>query len=199
MQTYSHLLVTALAGDRLEKRGIALNKRAFLFGAVLPDLPLIALTLWFFVYHRLIAPQDYTNSQLFGEVYDAYFFRNPVWIIGHNFFHAPLILAVLIGVGYWGAQRGARWGSPLLWLATACLLHSVIDIFTHRNDGPLLLFPFDWQTRYMGPVSYWDPRYGARVFAPVEHLLNVAIIGYLVWSWLKRRSSLKAVPSSSQS
>ena len=197
MQTYSHLLITALAGDRLEKRGITLSKRAFLFGAVLPDLPLIGLTMWFFIYYRWVAPQEFTESHLFGELYDAYFFQNPIWIVGHNFFHAPLILAALIGVGYWGARRGARWGAPLLWLAVACLLHTVIDVFTHRNDGPLILFPFDWQTRYAAPVSYWDPRYGARVFAPIEHLLDIAIVGYLIWGWLRRRSALRPDLSSS--
>lgn len=197
MQTYSHLLITALAGDRLEKRGIFLSKRAFLFGAVLPDLPLIVLTLWFFAYYRWVAPQEYTNSQLFGEIYDAYFFLNPIWIVGHNFFHAPIILVILAGVGYWGARRSARWGSPVLWLAVACLLHSAIDIFTHRNDGPLLLFPFDWQIRYAAPISYWDFRYGAWIFAPIEHVLDILIIVYLIWEWRRQRNSLRTTSTSS--
>lgn len=187
MQTYSHLLITAIAGDRLEKRGVAVSKKALLIGAVLPDLALITLTVGFVVYYRAIAPHTYPDATLFGEVYDEYFFHHPLWVISHNFFHAPLILVVLMGIGYWGAQRGARWGRWLFWLASACALHTAIDIFTHRHDGPLLFFPFDWQTRYAAPVSYWDVRYGARLFAPLEHLLDVVIIGYLAWTWWQRR------------
>jgi hypothetical protein len=198
MQTYSHLLITALAGDRLEKQGIAVSKKAFLFGAVLPDLPLFALTAGFVIQNRILAPQDIPNSELFGAVYDAYFFHHPLWIVSHNLFHAPLFLLALAVLGGVAARYNQRWGRPLLWLAIACGLHTMLDIFTHHNDGPLIFFPFDWQTRFAAPVSYWDPRYGARVFAPVEHLLDVAIVGYLLVMWLRQRSVRRANLSSSQ-
>jgi membrane-bound metal-dependent hydrolase YbcI (DUF457 family) len=198
MQTYSHLLITALAGDRLEKQGVSISKKVFLFGAILPDIALIVLTIGFVIQNRVLAPQEIPNSQLFGDVYDAYFFYHPVWIVSHNFFHAPLILVALAALGAWGASRNHRWGWPLFWLAVACALHTVIDIFTHRNDGPLLFFPFDWQTRFAAPVSYWDPRYGGRVFAPLEHLLDVVIVGYLTLTWWQRRTARRVNLSSSQ-
>ncbi|MFO7632691.1 MAG: hypothetical protein R6W76_09140 [Caldilinea sp.] len=99
MQTYSHLLITALAGNRLENRGVSISKRTFLLGAVLPDLALIVLSVGFVVYYRFLAPQDYTNNQ---------------------------------------------------------------------------------------------------VFTPFEHLLDLAIIGYLAWGWLRRRCPQKTNLSSSQ-
>ena len=75
----------------------------------------------------------------------------------------------------------------MVWLMVGCGLHTVVDIFTHHNDGPLLLFPFDWRTRFSAPISYWDVRYGARVVAPLEHAMDVAIIVYLLWTWLDAR------------
>ncbi len=187
MQTYSHLLITAVAGAGLAKRGMAVNTKAFLLGAVLPDVALMVLTIGFVGYYRILAPDAYPTGALFGEVYDDFFFHNPVWVISHNFFHAPLILATLMGIGYWAARQGKRWGAGLFWLAAACGLHTVLDIFTHHHDGPLLWFPFDWQTRYAAPISYWDVRYGAGIFAPIEHVLDLVMIVYLVWSWSRRR------------
>lgn len=187
MQTYSHLLMTAFAGDRLKKRNVPVSTKALLLGSVLPDLALFALTAWFIVYYRFMAPQGLPDDSVFGTLYDELFFHNPIWIVGHNFFHAPFILAALGVVGYVGARQGWRWGWPLVWLMVGCGLHTVVDIFTHHNDGPLLLFPFDWRTRFSAPISYWDVRYGARVVAPLEHAMDVAIIVYLLWTWLSAR------------
>lgn len=187
MQTYSHLLMTAFAGDRLKKRNVPVSTKALLLGSVLPDLALFALTAWFIVYYRFMAPQVLPDDSVFGTLYDELFFHNPIWIVGHNFFHAPFILAALGVVGYVGARQGWRWGWPLVWLMVGCGLHTVVDIFTHHNDGPLLLFPFDWQMRFSAPISYWDVRHGARVVAPLEHAMDVAIIVYLLWTWLSAR------------
>ena len=196
MQTYSHLLITALAGDRLKKRGVALHSKAFLVGAALPDLPVIVLTIGFFISSRWLSPQRLPEQPLFGELYDYYFFHNPVWIVGHNTFHAPWILAGLGAVGFWGSRRGQRWGKPLLWLALGCALHTLLDIFTHHHDGPLLLFPFNWQFRYAAPVSYWDPRYGAWWFSPLEHLLNLAILIFWIGGWWQRRRAARSAQTS---
>ncbi|HRW48505.1 MAG: metal-dependent hydrolase [Caldilinea sp.] len=179
--------MTAFAGDRLKKRNVPVSTKALLLGSVLPDLALFALTAWFIVYYRFMAPQGLPDDSVFGTLYDQLFFHNPIWIVGHNFFHAPLILAALGVAGYVGARQGRRWGWPLVWLMVGCGLHTVVDIFTHHNDGPLLLFPFDWQTRFAAPISYWDVRHGARVVAPLEHAMDIAIIVYLLWTWLAAR------------
>ncbi len=91
MQTYSHLLITALAGDRLKKRGVALHTKAFLVGSFLPDLPLIVLSIGFFISSRWLSPQPLMEQQLFGELYDYYFFHDPLWNVGHNTIHEPLL------------------------------------------------------------------------------------------------------------
>lgn len=179
--------MTAFAGDRLKKRNVPVSTKALLLGSVLPDLALFALTAWFIVYYRFMAPQGLPDDSVFGTLYDELFFHNPIWIVGHNLFHAPFILAALGVAGYVGARQEWRWGWPLVWLMVGCGLHTVVDIFTHHNDGPLLLFPFDWRMRFSAPISYWDVRYGARVVAPLEHAMDVAIIVYLLWTWLDAR------------
>lgn len=187
MQTYSHFLMTALAGDRLKKRKVEVHSQALLLGSVLPDLALYLLTGWYLVYYRWLAPVDQRPDSVFGDLYDQYYFHNPIWIVGHNLFHAPLMLTALGIAGYLGMQRRRKWGALLFWLAVGCSFHSLVDIFTHRDDGPLLFFPFDWSYRFAAPVSYWDPRYGGSVFAPLELALDALIIGYFVVLWLRRR------------
>jgi hypothetical protein len=63
------------------------------------------------------------------------------------------------------------------------MIHSVIDVITHYDDGPVLFFPFDWHTRFHSPVSYWDRAHYAGQFIWVELGINVVLLGYL---WLSR-------------
>jgi hypothetical protein len=63
----------------------------------------------------------------------------------------------------------------------------VVDIATHVDDGPLLLFPLHWTLRFQSPVSYWDRTHYGREFTIFELTLDVLCLGYLygyrVWSW----------------
>lgn len=186
MQTYSHFIITA-AVDRAYKDGTQrpVNSRAFLLGSVLPDVPLLLLTIGYFIQSRYITPN---NEFIFGPTYDNLYFTHPLWIIGHSLFHAPLLIMLYAAAGYFfGVRRGKAWGRALLWFALGCALHSAIDIPTHRNDGPLLFFPFDWRTRFESPISYWDSNYYGREFAVFEHVLDLLLIVYLVGSGLRRR------------
>ncbi len=156
---------------------------AFVLGSVAPDLPLFLLTGWFFLVPRRQAGED----DLFGSLYDQYFFHHPVWIASHNFLHAPFILLGLAVLGRYALKRGRSWGFGLLWFTAGCALHSLIDIFTHHNDGPLLLFPFDWSLRFEGPISYWHPDYYGHIFLPLEMSLNVLILAYFGGRWWRKR------------
>ncbi|MEI2691742.1 MAG: hypothetical protein V9H69_19395 [Anaerolineae bacterium] len=63
--------------------------------------------------------------------------------------------------GWWAEERDA---ADLRWLAAGLALHSALDVLTHHDDGPLLLFPFDWRRRWCSPVSYWDQAHHAAPF-----------------------------------
>ena len=194
MNTYSHFLITAGLDQVARNRtGWPLKTRAFLLGAVLPDVPLVVLTLGYFVHTRFIRP-ELANEFIFGPRYDALYFTDPVWITGHSLFHAPPLILALALLGFWAWRRGRGWGLGLLWFAAGCGLHSLVDILTHHHDGPLLLFPFDWSLRFQSPVSYWDGDYHAGIVAPLEHLLDVTMLVYLGREWWRRRARAGGAP-----
>jgi membrane-bound metal-dependent hydrolase YbcI (DUF457 family) len=134
----------------------------------------------------------------FGPMYDDLYFHNPFWVISHNLFHAPLIIATLAALGYWGMQRAKPWSPELFWFALACGLHSLIDIPTHANDGPLLLFPLNWDMRFNSPISYWDSQFYGEYFSLFEHLLDLGIIAFFVVLWIRRRYAHGHQPASAE-
>lgn len=183
MMTPSHLLVTGLVAHRLRRGGVRVAVAATLVGSVAPDLPLALLTLWF------LARARPAGGEWFGELYDAYFFHEPVWIISHNILHAPLILGVLFLVGALLVARQRRVGDAVRWFAAGAAGHTLVDVFTHRHDGPLLLFPLEWSFRIQAPVSYWDPNYGGDVFFRFELAADLLIVGYFLFVlWGRRRA-----------
>lgn len=191
MQTYSHLILTAALNQRYRERPateqpVEINTPALLIGSFLPDVPLFILSALFFVQYQG-SGQSFSDLM---QLYDDYYFNHPVWIIGHSLFHSPLLLITYGLVGYvFGLKRGKRWGKLLFWLAVGCGFHSFIDILTHHHDGPLLLFPFDWQFRFQSPISYWDGDYFGWLFAPLEHLLDGMLLLYLGRAWWRRRQT----------
>lgn len=180
----THLVINAALGKKFgSKFGFA--KSAFLWGSVVPDFPLLLLTLGFLIYNRYFAVEPV--SGMMNSAFDDLYFNNPWWIAGHNFLHSPTALA-LYAMFLWRFRNlpntaGHRW----LWFVFGAMVHSVIDVLTHHNDGPLLLWPFDWHLRFLSPISYWDTAYYASQFVYFEVGLNVALLGYLVLPGTLRR------------
>lgn len=175
MNTPSHFLMTAALEKACPRLQIA--KGAFLLGAVAPDLPLWIISLISMLYYHLIL--GWKTSEAFRFIFRELYFHNPIWIISHNFLHAPVLL--LIGFTWvWSTRRHpdfpSRW---LLWFLLACLLHTLVDIFTHANDGPLIFFPLEWTIRFQSPVSYWDPRHYGQEFGLFELALDSGLLIYL--------------------
>ncbi len=198
MQTYSHLLLTKVLEVRLIKEkntfsGTAVHSKALLLGSVMPDVPLFILTLGYMA-NRRWGNSPLLDEPLFGPAYDTLYFTNPWWISLHNLLHAPLLVLLYGLLAILAIRKGASWGQALLWFAVGCGLHSIIDIFTHVNDGPLLFFPFNWTIRFPAPFSYWDPQHGARIFAPIEHGVDALILLWLgAGYWRQRREARRGV------
>lgn len=140
------------------------------------------LTIVYAISYRWFASPPTTGSIMEYLHFDL-FYTHPVWIIGHNFFHSLIINIFLLGLGYWGMRRRWRWARPLFWLSIGTLFHTVIDIFTHHSDGPLLFFPLNWTYRFPSPISYWESAYYGRAFAIFEYTVDILIIAYFVWVW----------------
>lgn len=184
-RTYTHFLMTAGLNNSLKSWGIPVHSRALLLGSVVPDVPLLALTVGF-VARRTWAGVPAAADPICGPRFNALYFHNSLWRVGHNLFHAPLIIGWLTWLGH---HLGRQKGRPLFWFAFGCGLHTAVDLLTHRSDGPLLFFPLNWSYRFPGPVSYWDPKHGGRVLAIFERLVALTVVVYWLITWLRHRTS----------
>lgn len=185
MQTYSHLIITAALSQSLQDDlKLPVHTRAFLLGSFAPDMALGVLSAQYLLKRRLRGEESIWCS----EDYNHTFFNQPAWIISHNLLHAPLLLVGLMLLGYGvGSRWGHDWGWSLLWFALGCGLHTLLDIPTHHNDGPLLLFPLEHTQRFSSPLSYWDREHGASVFGPFERLLDGLLLLRLIVRVLQAR------------
>lgn len=197
MNTPSHLIINAALRKGATASGkLHIPRSAFLLGAVMPDIPLGLLWAGTLGYHRLIRGD--AAYPVWSDAYDQLYFTDPVWLAGHNLFHSPTLLLIVLAL-LWRSRAGPtgrrHW---LFWFAAGCLIHTAIDIPTHVNDGPLLFFPFDWRLRFFSPLSYWDARYYGRQFAVFELLLNLVLLVYLfgpgLWRRLKGRGAAPQEP-----
>ncbi|MBI5965201.1 MAG: metal-dependent hydrolase [Chloroflexi bacterium] len=172
----THLVINAAIEKKFGAK-FKLAKSAFLWGSVTPDIPLGLLSLGYFFYNSYFTVQPV--SGMMNSAFDNLYFNNPWWIASHNFLHSPTAL-IIYAVLLWRfvdkiGTRGHWWLSFVF----GCMIHSVVDILTHYNDGPVLFFPFDWHTRFHGPVSYWDKAHYASQFVYFEVGLNIVLLGYL--------------------
>ena len=203
MQTYSHLIITAVLRHPITKKVSLSTKlptvslKAFLLGSVLPDIPLILISIWAIasdLFTGVFTQFDF-STQNPGEpiapellalsrtmtLYEVWFFENPWVITAQNLFHGPLLVALFIGIAYFFWRRGNEKSGWFFWLFCTAMLHTILDILLHTTDGPLVFFPFNWTWRFHSPVSYWDPEHYGREWSVFEHFLDIAAIGYLIF------------------
>jgi membrane-bound metal-dependent hydrolase YbcI (DUF457 family) len=173
MNTPSHLLMTAFAGKWYKLQ----NKGALLLGAVAPDIPLYLLSLFGLLYFRAVGM---TSRQAFEHIYGTLYFQDVWWISLHNLLHTPIPLLSGMLIFFLLRKKYPRLSSWMLYFFAAALVHSFVDILTHFDDGPLLLFPFNLELRFASPISYWDPAHYGREFSIFEGILNIAFILYLL-------------------
>ncbi len=176
MNTISHLIINAAVVKKFGHQAVIV-KPAFLLGAIMPDIPLGLLNLGAYFYYGVILQQD--TSNLMESIIHPAFFNNPWWIIAHNTLQAPLLLVGAVVIFWKFHHKNGTHGHWWLWFFLGSLLHSLFDIVTHATDGPLLLFPFEWQTRFRSPISYWDPVYFGREFMIFEIVFGLILLGYL--------------------
>lgn len=183
MRTPSHLLIGAAINTTIPQEQRCTS--AFLFGSILPDLPFTILTFFYTIYYQFWGSVPSGVSTMEYLHFDV-FFRDPIWIISHNFFHSLVIGIILLAVGYF--KRNTRWGKWLMWLMIGTLIHTVIDIFTHHSDGPFILFPISWTYRFESPISYWETDYFGQQFRVFEYLFDGLLLIYLVRRWWQKRA-----------
>jgi membrane-bound metal-dependent hydrolase YbcI (DUF457 family) len=188
VNTPSHLIVNAALRKRAGE-SLSIPRSAFLLGAVLPDIPLWLLWMGAYAYYRYWLGD--LSITLMDQRFDVLYFTDPFWLAAHNLLHAPLVLLSVMALLWRFRAAPGRRAHWWFWFAAGCLVHTALDIPTHHDDGPLILFPLSWTLRFQSPVSYWDSRHFGREFAIFELLLGIALLVYLfgprVHGWWRRR------------
>lgn len=180
----SHLVINAAIEKKFGAK-YKLAKSAFLWGSVVPDIPFGLLAWGTLAYYRFILQQD--TSGVMENVIHYSYFNHPFWIASHNFLHSPTALLIYAILLWRFVDKVGTRGHWWLSFVFGCMVHSVIDILTHYDDGPVLFFPFDWHTRFYSPVSYWDRAHYGQEFFWVELGINILLLGYLFLPKLIRR------------
>lgn len=173
----THLVINA-AIERKFGVKFKLARSAFLWGSVAPDIPLLMLSIGYFLYSRYFTAQ--AMEGVMNKAFNDLYFNDPYWIAGHNFLHSPTALSIYAILLWLFVNKVGTHGHRWLSFVFGCMVHSVIDIISHYNDGPVLFFPFDWHTRFYSPVSYWDRAHYANQFFWVELGINIVLLAYLL-------------------
>ncbi len=180
MNTPSHIFIAAALLKKADAR--LLPRSAFLVGSFMPDISLGILSLAATFYYRVLLGNQ--SPDLMETVLHPLYFNNPYWISAHNFLHAPLALGLYLAALWPWRNQAGNWQNWLFWFFASCGLHSLGDILTHFDDGPVLFWPLNWQFRFHSPVSYWDKAHYGSQFFYFEIGLNLLLLGYLLIPWM---------------
>jgi len=152
----------------------------FTIGGFAPDVGLILLTVGAGIYFPQV--RDMSRSEAMEYAFGTLFYEDPMWLVIQNTLHSPVVVGGL-------AVLGRLSNRPRLTaFALGCLLHALIDIPVHHDDGPLVFFPFNWDYRFESPVSYWDGDHYGNIVGPID--LAITLIGgaYLARQWFKNKT-----------
>ncbi len=121
-------------------------------GAVVPDLPIVAL---YFIEKARGTPTE----RIWSEAYQRPFWLNLIHGL-HSMPLAAMGLAVSLGLHF----------APAAAFFASMLLHAAADLPLHAEDAHRHFWPFsDW--RFVSPISYWDVRRHATVVGAIEAVL----------------------------
>lgn len=169
MKTPTHFAINYLLAERL---GWAADKRmVFAIGGVVPDLPIIVT---FAVLWGLCVVAGCGTSADVLALFRQLYAENPWLISAHNLLHSPASIALLYLMAL---ALGREESDTARTFLLGAGLHSFIDIYTHVDDGPLMLWPFEWTRRFEGPISHWDTATYALACMAVEAAILALFIG----------------------
>lgn len=153
MKLPTHGLVGYGLAHLLGWRGI--RCRYVIAGAVAPDGPVMIAGM--VAAFRSVLESGSLAFAPFKAHMDQLYFSGPL-LPCHNLLHSPLSLGLLAALAIFLLDAERR-SFALAFLAGAAS-HAALDILTHVEDGPLLFWPLDWETRLAGPLSHWDASHG---------------------------------------
>lgn len=166
MHTPGHVLLNlAMLGSVLG------HESAVIAGAILPDLPIVALYL-----------RERARGTPEETIWSVCYQRKHWLAIIHGAHSVPL---AMIGVGLcWLAHLPS-----LLAFFLSVLGHAFCDLPLHVHDAHRHFFPLS-DYRFISPWSYWDVRYHGRSVALIEALLVFLCSLYIYWAMVPRWQSM---------
>lgn len=188
MITTTHVVTNALLARRGKAQGqaapIIVKAGWFIAGGLAPDVGLTLLSAGAAVYFPLV--ENMTRAEALEHAFSNLFFNDWRWISVQNTLHSPVVLGAMYGLGRLTKSKAT------MAFALGCLLHTTMDIPVHHDDGPLVLFPLNWDFRVESPVSYWDRDHYAAIVAPID--LAVTVIGgaSLAWRYVQGRRETRS-------
>lgn len=183
MNTPTHTLINWTVAKGLNVRPFP--KSAVLLGSVAPDIPLYLLSFGGIAWFRWA--EGHSMPDIGRHMYSNLFYNDAYWISLHNVLHSPLVLIVALVTLFFVLGKQSFVAAWSTWFFASCLLHTLVDIPVHYDDGPLLFWPLNWTNRYRSPISYWDPDHYGRIVMYLEGLLVLALMVPLL---LRRRAGL---------
>ena len=158
MNTPAHLIFGLAAFGKPDAPKVT---AAAIAGALIPDLSLYLLASW----HLFILGTD--PQVVFGQLY-----YSDLWQGIFRIDNSIVLWGVAFAVAAW--FRSA-WGIAL---CGAALLHLVLDLPLHHDDGRAHFWPLTGWI-FESPISYWDgARYG-NIVGPIEIAVSLALCVFL--------------------
>jgi len=184
MNTPTHALINWTIAKSITK--VKVPKSAVLLGSIAPDIPLYFLSIGGALWFRYV--QGWEAREIGRHMFGYLFYNDPVWISLHNCLHSPLFVLVVLSILFWRNQENflGRWW-PVFF--ASCLIHTLVDIPVHHDDGPLVFWPLNWSYRFSSPISYWDPKHFGRETMAFEACLFLVLAGFNLFSWNRNRRS----------
>jgi len=156
---------------------------AVLLGSIAPDIPLYLLSFGGAAWFRWFEQREWND--IGRHLYGNLFYNDPWWISLHNLLHSPLVLVVALAGLFLFLGRADYLNSWWTWFFASCLVHTLVDIPVHHDDGPLVFWPLNWSYRFASPISYWDPKHYGLIVMRLEGLLALILSARLFWQWAR--------------
>jgi hypothetical protein len=149
------------------------HEGAIVAGAIIPDLPIVALYLF-----------ERSRGTPTDIIWSVCYQRKHWLAIIHGAHSAPLALAGMLVGGFFHQ-------TAVILFFVSVLAHALCDFPLHAMDAHRHFFPIS-DYRFISPISYWDIRYHGRTVARIEGLLVLFCSVYLYFVMGPHWSSLPA-------
>ena len=180
MITTTHIVTNALVNRRWP--GLLAAPRWFVVGGLAPDVGLTVMS----VGAAVVLPRTrgISRDEALRIGFEDLFFNSKPWIAAANVFHSPVVLGALLAASF--TMSGTK-ADRLRSFALGAALHTAMDIPVHVDDGPVLLWPLNWNYRFESAFSYWDRDHFGGWVAPID--IGITVLGgaSLLRSFLKNR------------